>query len=185
MTTWILHVNGDETDDELLHITVWDYKLCTCRRMVDMKNAYTILLQYLKGRYYQLRRPTRRCEVEVLSRTNSLLSLIRHGPHRKRRVQFFYRSVCIRYRGNVFTESLPRNDTRNTHTYRHTDWWERFMKQAVEVGSGVIIYIPCFIKIGSAIQMLMGGGIHRQHGDGISLLSFFFRNNESRLKMRF
>jgi hypothetical protein len=48
---------------------------------------------------------------EVLGRTNRLLSLIRHGPHWKRRVQqFFYCCVCIRYRGNVSTEPLPSND---------------------------------------------------------------------------
>jgi hypothetical protein len=31
------------------------------------------------------------------------------------------------------------------------------MKYAVEMGSGAIIYIPSFIKIGSGIQMLIGG----------------------------
>jgi hypothetical protein len=31
------------------------------------------------------------------------------------------------------------------------------MKYAVEMGSGTMIYIPSFIKIGSAIQKLMGG----------------------------
>jgi hypothetical protein len=47
---------------------------------------------------------------EVLGRTNRLLSLIRHGPHWKLRVQqFFYCCVCIRYRGNVSTEPLPSN----------------------------------------------------------------------------
>jgi hypothetical protein len=36
--------------------------------------------------------------------------LIGHGPHRKHRVQqFFYCCVCIRCRGNVFTEPLPSN----------------------------------------------------------------------------
>jgi hypothetical protein len=39
------------------------------------------------------------------------LSLIRNVPHWKRRVQeLFYCCVCIRYRGNVSTEPLPRND---------------------------------------------------------------------------
>jgi hypothetical protein len=48
---------------------------------------------------------------EVLGRTNRLLSLIRHGPHLKRRVQqFFYYCVCIRYRGNVSIEPLPSKD---------------------------------------------------------------------------
>jgi hypothetical protein len=46
------------------------------------------------------------------------------------------------------------------------------MKYAVEMGSGAVIYIPSVIKIGSGIQKLMGG-IHRQHGDRISLLYFF------------
>jgi hypothetical protein len=47
---------------------------------------------------------------EVLERTNRLLSLIRHGPHWKRRVQqFLYCCVCIRYRGNLSTEPLPSN----------------------------------------------------------------------------
>jgi hypothetical protein len=50
------------------------------------------------------------------------------------------------------------------------------MKYAVGMGSGAMIYIPSFIKIGSGIQKLIGGDTqtHRQHGDRISLLSFFF-----------
>jgi hypothetical protein len=32
------------------------------------------------------------------------------------------------------------------------------MKYAVEMGSGAMIYISSFIKVGSAIQNLMGGG---------------------------
>jgi hypothetical protein len=39
------------------------------------------------------------------------------------------------------------------------------MKYAVEMGSGAMISIPSFIKTGSAI--------HRQHGDGISILLLF------------
>jgi hypothetical protein len=46
------------------------------------------------------------------------------------------------------------------------------MKYAVEMGSGAVIYVPTFIKIGSSIQKLIGG-IHRQHGDRISLFYFF------------
>jgi hypothetical protein len=33
-----------------------------------------------------------------------------------------------------------------------TNRWEGFMKYAVEMGSGAMIYIPSFIKIGSGIQ---------------------------------
>jgi hypothetical protein len=32
------------------------------------------------------------------------------------------------------------------------------MKHAVEMGSGAMIYIPSFIKIGSDIQKMMGVG---------------------------
>jgi hypothetical protein len=62
-------------------------------------------------------------EHEVLGRINRLLSLIRHGPHWRRRVQkFFYCCVCIvnevtflssrclaTIRG-LFTEPLPSNN---------------------------------------------------------------------------
>jgi hypothetical protein len=58
------------------------------------------------------------------------------------------------------------------YTYRHTDWWEGFMNYANEMGSGAMIYIPVFIKIGSMIQKLVGG-LHRRHNDLISLLLFF------------
>jgi hypothetical protein len=43
------------------------------------------------------------------------------------------------------------------YIYRHTDWWEGFMKYVVEMGSGAMIYIPSFIKIGLGIQGLTGG----------------------------
>jgi hypothetical protein len=36
------------------------------------------------------------------------------------------------------------------------------MKYAVELGSGAMIYIPSFIKIGLEIQKLTGGYINRQ-----------------------
>jgi hypothetical protein len=79
-----------------------------------------------------------------------------------------------------FIELLPSNNRRDTHT--NTDMWEVFMKHAVELGLGDMIYsISSFIKIGSSIRKLIGprGPRHtdtqayRQHGDSISLLSFF------------
>jgi hypothetical protein len=49
------------------------------------------------------------------------------------------------------------------------------MKYAVEMGSGAIIRILIFIKIGSGIPKLTEEiHRHRQHGDLISLLLFFF-----------
>jgi hypothetical protein len=59
------------------------------------------------------------------------------------------------------------------------------MKYAAEMGAGAMIYILSFIKIGPAIQKLIGRGIKQtdtQHGDLISLILFFL-NKESRLKM--
>jgi hypothetical protein len=49
------------------------------------------------------------------------------------------------------------------------------MKYTVEMGSGAIIYIPSFIKIGLGIQKLIRGlhNHHRQHFDLISLLLIF------------
>jgi hypothetical protein len=48
------------------------------------------------------------------------------------------------------------------------------MKYDVEMGLGAMICIPGFIKTGSGIQKLMGGGeVHRQRGDRISLLFIF------------
>jgi hypothetical protein len=57
------------------------------------------------------------------------------------------------------------------------------MKYAVKMGSGAMIYISSFIKIGSGIQKLTVSDSQtpRQHGDLISLL---FQNKESRLKAR-
>jgi hypothetical protein len=69
---------------------------------------------------------------KILWRTNRLLSLIRHEPHWKRRIQqFFYCCACIHYRGNVSTEPLPSSDKgiftepllatiRGIHRHTHT-----------------------------------------------------------------
>jgi hypothetical protein len=41
--------------------------------------------------------------------------------------------------------------------YRNIDIWEGFMKYAVEMGSGVMIYMPSFIKTVSGVQKFRGG----------------------------
>jgi hypothetical protein len=58
------------------------------------------------------------------------------------------------------------------------------MKYAVEMGSGAMIYIPSFIKIGSGFQKLTERDTQtqRQLGDLIGLL-FFLQNKESGLKI--
>jgi hypothetical protein len=71
------------------------------------------------------------------------------------------------------------------YTYRHTDWWEGFMKYAAEMGSWwAMIYIPSFIKIGSDVTQAIGN-THRQHGDRISLLSFFQNKKIRLIKINF
>jgi hypothetical protein len=47
------------------------------------------------------------------------------------------------------------------------DWWEGFMKYAVEIASGAMLYIPSFIKTASGIQKLIEG-IHR-HTDSMAI----------------
>jgi hypothetical protein len=73
----------------------------------------------------------------------------------------------------TFTEPVSRND--REIKYRHTDRGEGFMKHAFGIGSGAVIHSPSFMQIGSGIQKLIGGDTqaHRQHGELISLLSFF------------
>jgi hypothetical protein len=107
---------------------------------------------------------------------------IRRGPHRKRRLHFFYCCKCIRCRCKFSTEQLPSNDK---VIHRHTYWWEGFMKSAAEMGSGAMIYIPTFINIDSPIQKLITVNTRTgQHADGrYPLLLFFFQNKESRLKL--
>jgi hypothetical protein len=57
---------------------------------------------------------------EVLGRADRLLSLIRHGPHRRRRVKQFHWCTCIHCRGNVITDRCVAT-IRDTHT--DTGWW--------------------------------------------------------------
>jgi hypothetical protein len=58
------------------------------------------------------------------------------------------------------------------------------MKYTDESDSGVMIYIPSYIKTGSDIQKLIEGDsqTHGHHGDHTSLL-LFFHNKESGIQM--
>jgi hypothetical protein len=134
---------------------------------------------------YQVNNKTRSSE-----RTNYLLPLIWHGLHRKRcflitagtslpscylatigghrETQSHMRPTILLYlcvsvvQGMCllihFSEPLP-NDRRDTHM--DTDWREWFMKCAVKLGSGAMIYIPSIANIRSATQKRIRGGIHR------------------------
>jgi hypothetical protein len=60
------------------------------------------------------------------------------------------------------------------------------MKYAVEMGSGTTIYVPSSIKIGSAIQTLMGGGyIDTQKAWRSHKPSIFLQKKERRLKNKY
>jgi hypothetical protein len=56
------------------------------------------------------------------------------------------------------------------------------MKYAVEMGSGVMINTPSFVKIGSVIQNLIGGDSQTQNADRISLF-LFYQAKKSRLNV--
>jgi hypothetical protein len=91
--------------------------------------------------------------------------LIRHGPHRKRYVQWFY--CCIRCRGNVITEPLPSTD-KGVYIQTH-----RLMGGIYEVRHDIHTK---FNKDWFTNFEVDGGGVtdtHRQQRDLISLLYFF------------
>jgi hypothetical protein len=97
--------------------------------------------------------------------------MIRHGPHRKRRVQqFLYCCVCICCRGDVFTEPSPSND-RRIHIQTH-----RLMGRIYEVRHWD--WLRCrdihskFHKDWFRHSNVDRLGAHRRHGDLISLLLF-------------
>jgi hypothetical protein len=89
-----------------------------------------------------------------------------------------YGKLSITNRHNFFVghlEKLDLDSTRQTvasvnrlssrclattggYIYRHTDRWEGFIKYAIEMESGVMIYTPSFINTGLAIQTLRGEG---------------------------
>jgi hypothetical protein len=48
------------------------------------------------------------------------------------------------------------------------------MKYAVEMGSSAMIYIPSLIKIGSAIQKLVGKGEIHRHTDSMEIAKVYF-----------
>jgi hypothetical protein len=61
------------------------------------------------------------------------------------------------------------------------------MKYAIERGSGAGMYVPSFIKFGSGIKKLMGGGgLHRRTdtktGFTLHKSALYFQNQESKLK---
>jgi hypothetical protein len=106
--------------------------------------------------------------------------LIRHGPHRKRRVQEFFIVSCVFVAAVTFSPSrcLATNEGQ---TYRHTDWWEGFMKNAVEMGSGAMIYIYTKVhKDWFRHSKVNGGGGFTDIYMYINLF-LFFQNKESRL----
>jgi hypothetical protein len=70
--------------------------------------------------------------------------------------------VCTCGRRNVFTKPSPSSDGGGgggIHIRAHR-LLGGIMKFAIEMGSGAMIYIPIFIKIGSGIPKLIRGNTH-------------------------
>jgi hypothetical protein len=80
-------------------------------------------------------------------RNYCLLSLIRHGPYRKHASKNSSIVVCV-FAATVTFSPGRRLATIWRYTYKHTDRWQEFMKYAVEMGSGAMIYVPSLMKIG-------------------------------------
>jgi hypothetical protein len=78
--------------------------------------------------------------------------LIRHRPHRKRRVNNSI-VACVFVTAVTF---LPSCCLATIGTYTQTEGRDLF-NYAVEMGSGAVIYILNLIKTGSGIQMLIVG----------------------------
>jgi hypothetical protein len=91
-------------------------------------------------------------QLEVLRRTKCLLSSDTTQTAQKTTRPTILLLLRIRCRGNVFSEPLPSNDM-----WKHIQT-RRFMKYAVEMGSGATIYITSFIRIASSIQKLTWRG---------------------------
>jgi hypothetical protein len=121
-------------------------------------------------------------EQGVLGRTDRLFSFIRHGPHRKRRVQkFFHCCTCIRCHCNVFTQPLPGNDRRiHIETHRlmggiyEVRRWDGFSCHYIHTKFHNNWFSHSNVNKGDTQTY------RRQHGHRISLLSFF-QNKETRL----
>jgi hypothetical protein len=111
-------------------------------------------------KYYILQKNSKK---KVPGKTNRLLSLIRHEPHRKRRGQHYSTAACVFVAAVTFlpshclttrwisTEPLPSND-KGIHIQT-----TGFVKYAAEMDSGAMIYIPSYIKFDSAIRKSIGG----------------------------
>jgi hypothetical protein len=91
--------------------------------------------------------------------SNSLLSFIRHGSHRKRFQRRFLvtEAMCLptRYQAAIgcvhFVEPLSRND----RGFTHTDWLKGWMNFSTPFRwDPLLIYLPSSIKTGLGIQKL-------------------------------
>jgi hypothetical protein len=76
--------------------------------------------------------------------------------------------ACVFFAGVSFIPSSCLAAIGYTHN-RHKDWWDEFIKDAVEMGSVATVYISSPIKFGLGIQKLIQG-INRQHRDRIILV---------------
>jgi hypothetical protein len=152
---WLPHIHAKVRS--IFHIIIRVlYQVRQKNRKWKKQNGYGFVYTYLNEKFWE----------ELV-----YFPLTRHGLHRKRCIQQFLVAAV--------TFSPSRCLTIGEYTYRHTDWCEGFMKYAVKMGSGAMIYIPSFMKIGWGIQKEIGGDseTHRQHGDLCRLKGWIVLNS--------
>jgi hypothetical protein len=128
-----------------------------------------------KSRYFRCKIINNKFWQELIS----YFHLIRHEPHRKRRVQqFFYCCVCIRCRRNGFKELMPSND--RGWTCRQRQMWRTYEVRRWDS-------LRCHgIRTKFQRDWFNHSNVysvdtqtHRQHGDCMNLL-LFLENKEGR-----
>jgi hypothetical protein len=115
---WTLHIPVATRQSNPVKLTIWLYTILESHTRLN-----SICLEYQLLIIARNTWPRPETKQEFWEEPIVCFPLIRHGPHRKRRLQqFFYSFVCIRCRSNVFAEPMFSNDR------RHTDSWEGFVK---------------------------------------------------------
>jgi hypothetical protein len=99
-------------------IELWPHVIHICR------HSWLHVSGYLSAFFFRLNHWSRNRN-KFWEELTPYLLLIRHGPNKNEATNNFH-IVAIRFRGTVFTQPLPSNDRRDTHS--DTDWWEGFTK---------------------------------------------------------
>jgi hypothetical protein len=103
-----------------------------------------------------------------------------YDTHRKENNASSNNSIVARAFLTAVTFLLSRClGTIRRYRYRHKGWLEGYTKYAVEMNSGVIIYISSSIQIGSAIQELREGWVYTNIQNGYLISVFASLQNKA------